>query len=255
LIALLGNLARDFLPGQAPRPGGGPYHCARALRRVDTRAEIYARCALEDHEELVLPVARLGTPVRYVPGESTASFRISYDREPRSMELVSLGDVWTADDVPELHDHVRWVHVAPLARSDFTPESLARLARGGRRISLDGQGLVRVPETGELRLDAAYDPALLDHVHVLKLAEEEAEVLGDPTSLPVREVLITHGARGATVYCDGAVEEIRAFEIRTDPTGAGDAFSVGYLAARARGFPPITAARRATTVVADMLAE
>ena len=255
MIALLGNLARDFLPGQAPRPGGAPYHCARALRRIHTRAEIYARCALEDRDELVLPVARLGTPVRYVPGESTASFRISYDREPRSMELVSLGDIWTADVIPPLSDRIRWVHVAPLARSDFTPDSLARLARHGRHISLDGQGLVRAAEVGELRLDDEYDPALLDHVHVLKLAEEEAEVLGDPTKLPVREVLLTYGARGATVYCDGAVERIGAFEIRTDPTGAGDAFSVGYVAARARGLRPIAAARYATTVVADMLAE
>ena len=203
----------------------------------------------------MLPVARLGTPVHYVPGEATASFRISYDREPRSMELVSLGDVWTADDVPPLRNGVRWVHVAPLARSDFPADTLARLARGGRRVSLDGQGLVRAAELGGLRLDDAYDPAMLRYVAALKLSEEEAEVLGDPAALPVREVLITHGARGASVYCGGTIEHIRAFEIRTDPTGAGDAFSVAYVAARARGFPPVAAARQATTVVADMLAE
>jgi len=254
LIALLGNLARDYLPGEAPRPGGAPFHAARALRRVDVRAEIYARCAAGDRQELVLPVARLGTPVRYVPGESTASFRIAYDREPRSMELVSLGDVWTADEIPQLRDSVRWVHVAPLARSDFTADALARLARGGRHVSLDGQGLVRAPEVGDLRLDDDYDPALLSHVRALKLSEEEAEVLGDPATLPVPEVLITHGARGATVYYRGAVDHVRTFEIRTDPTGAGDAFSIGYVAARSRGFPPLAAARRACTVVADMLA-
>jgi sugar/nucleoside kinase (ribokinase family) len=255
LIALLGNLARDFLPGQPPRPGGAPYHCARALRRIDTRAEIYARCALEDRDELVLPVARLGTPVRYVPGESTASFRISYDREPRWMELVSLGDVWTPDDLPPLRDRTQWVHVAPLARSDFPAETLARLAGRGRNVSLDGQGLVRVPETGELRLDDDYDPAVLAHVRVLKLSDEEAEVLGDPAGLQVPEVLITHGVRGATVYHGDVVEHVGAFEIPTDPTGAGDAFSIAYVAARSRGAPPFAAARRATAVVADMLSE
>jgi sugar/nucleoside kinase (ribokinase family) len=254
VIALLGNLARDFLPGQPPRPGGAPYHAARALRCMDARAEIYARCAAADREELVLPVTRLGTPVRYVPGSATASFRISYDREPRRMELVSLGDVWTADDVPRLPAAVRWLHVAPLARSDFTADALALLAAGGRQISLDGQGLVRAPQVGELRLDADYDPALLDHVRTLKLSEEEAEVLGDPAALPVPEVLITHGARGATVYHRGTVERVQTFEIDTDPTGAGDAFSIGYVAARARGFPPLAAARRACTVVAEMLA-
>jgi sugar/nucleoside kinase (ribokinase family) len=145
------------------------------------------------------------------------------------------------------------VHVAPLLRSDFPAETLARVALG-RRLSLDGQGLVRVPELGELRLDDDYDPAVLEHVQVLKLAEEEAEALGDPAALPVPEVIVTHGVRGATVYAGGRADRVSAFGIDTDPTGAGDAFSVAYVAARAGGVPPLTAARRATAVVADMLA-
>jgi sugar/nucleoside kinase (ribokinase family) len=118
VIALLGNLSRDLF-GDEVRPGGAPYHAARALRRIDTRAEIHTRCALEDREALVLPVTRLGTPVRYVPGQSTASFRISYDGDLRTMVMEAIGDVWSPDDVPRLRDNVRWVHVAPLARSDF----------------------------------------------------------------------------------------------------------------------------------------
>jgi len=254
VIALLGNLSRDLLPGQEPRAGGGPFHAARALRRLDVRAQLYARCALEDYDALLLPVVRLGTPVEYIPGESTATFRISYDGDTRSMVMEAVGDVWQPEDVPTLRENVRWVHVAPLARTDFPAETLARIARG-RRLSLDGQGLVRASALGDLRLDDAYDPAVLDHVQVLKLAEEEAEILGDPAALPVREVIVTHGTRGATVYADGAVERIAAFGIDVDPTGAGDAFAVAYMAARASGVPPVAAARRATVVVADMLAE
>ena len=37
VIALLGNLSHDFFPGQPPRPGGGPFHAARALQRLDAR--------------------------------------------------------------------------------------------------------------------------------------------------------------------------------------------------------------------------
>jgi len=75
VIALLGNLARDLFPGREPTVGGGPFHAARALRLIDTPAQLYVRCALEDRDTLVLGVARLGTPVQYVPGESTATFR------------------------------------------------------------------------------------------------------------------------------------------------------------------------------------
>ena len=202
----------------------------------------------------MLPVARLGTPVHYVPGESTASFGISYDGDRRTMVMEAIGDVWSPDDLPRLRDNVRWVHVAPLARSDFPAETLAQIARG-RRLSFDGQGLVRVPEVGELRLDDHYDPAVLAHVQTLKLAEEEAEVLGDPAALPVPEVIVTHGWHGATVYVGGVAVYVPAFGIDADPTGAGDAFSIAYVAARAGGLRPVAAARRATVVVADMLAE
>jgi sugar/nucleoside kinase (ribokinase family) len=254
LIALLGNLAHDLFPGEPPRAGGGPFHAARALRRIDVRAELYARCALEDRDALLLPVARLGTPVRYVSGESTATFRISYEGDRRAMVVDAIGDSWLPDDVPRLRDDVRWVHVAPLLRSDFPTETIARLARGCR-VLLDGQGLVRVPETGELRLDADYDPDVLAYVQVLKLAEEEAEVLGDPAALPVPEVVVTHGSRGATVYVRGTPEHVPAFGLDRDPTGAGDAFAIAYVAARSQGVKPVAAARRATSVVADLLGE
>jgi sugar/nucleoside kinase (ribokinase family) len=254
MIVLLGNLSRDLFPGEEPRVGGAPFHAARALRRIDVRAELYARCALEDRDALVLPVAQFGTPVHYVAGTSTARFRISYDGDHRSMQVDAIGDTWLPDDVPPLSAATRWVHVAPLLRSDFPAETLARIARG-RHLSLDGQGLVRVPQLGELKLDADYDPALLEHVQVLKLSEEEAEALGDPAALPVPEVLVTHGVRGATIHAGGRAELVAAFGIEADPTGAGDAFSIAYVAGRAAGLPPLAAARRATAVVADMLAE
>jgi sugar/nucleoside kinase (ribokinase family) len=96
---------------------------------------------------------------------------------------------------------------------------------------------------------------LLRHVWVLKLSDEEAEVLGDPTALGVNELLLTHGARGATVHAGGRVHHVPAFPIDGDPTGAGDAFCVSYLSAREAGFAPAAAARRATAVVASVLAE
>jgi sugar/nucleoside kinase (ribokinase family) len=254
VIALLGNLSRDFLPGLPPRTGGAPYHAARALQRLGTPALVFARCAEEDRAELLPPLAALGTPVRYVPGTCTASFEISYRGDRREMTVRALGDTWRPEDVPALPVEVRWVHVAPLARSDFPAETLAAAARG-RRLSLDGQGLVRPPRTGPLELDTDFDPELLRHVWVLKLSDEEAEVLGDPRELGVRELILTHGARGATVVAGGREEHVPAYALGGDPTGAGDGFCIAYLASRSAGFAPAAAARRATAVVASMLAE
>jgi sugar/nucleoside kinase (ribokinase family) len=252
VIALLGHLSRDLLPGEPPRVGGGAYHGARALHHLRVPARVYARCGEADRAELLPPVVRLGTPVIHVPGTTTSSFALEYHGEERKMRLEALGDEWRPDDVPELPDDVRWLHVAPLARSDFPAATLAALGRG-RRVSLDAQGLVRVPETGELKLDADYDPDVLRHVWVLKVSDEEAEVLGDLSALPVREIVATHGSRGSTVYAGGRVEEVPAYAFEGDPTGAGDAFSVAYIAARSAGFAPAAAARRATAVVAAVL--
>ncbi len=92
------------------------------------------------------------------------------------MTVVQPGDVWTPEDCSVVPSG-GWIHVAPLLRSDFPAETLATLAHG-RHLSLDGQGLVRASELGPLRLDADFDPAMLEHVQILKLAEEEAEVVG-----------------------------------------------------------------------------
>jgi sugar/nucleoside kinase (ribokinase family) len=253
VIALLGNLSRDILPGIPSRTGGAPYHAARALQHLGTPALLYARCAVEDRAELLPPLAALGTPVRYVPGTSTASCEIAYEGDRRHMKLRAIGDPWLPGELPQLPESVRWVHVAPLARTDFPPETLAAIARG-RRLSLDGQGLVRPGVVGDLVLDADFDPELLRHVWVLKLSEEEAEVLDDPLALPVRELLLTRGPRGATVYSKGNAYHVPAFPFDGDPTGAGDAFCISYLAARSSGFAPAAAARRATAVVASVLA-
>ena len=104
-----------------------------------------------------------------------------------------------------------------------------------------------------MRLDDDFDRDLLRHVSVLKLADEEAEVLGDPVALGVREVIVTHGSRGSTVYCGGHAEFVPARAIPRDPTGAGDAFATAYVVARNAGFGPTGAARRATAVVASLL--
>jgi sugar/nucleoside kinase (ribokinase family) len=253
VIALLGNLSRDLLPGEPPRPGGAPYHAARAFRRLHVPGRIVARCAVEDRAELFDPVVRLGTAARYVSGTTSASFEISYEGDHRLMSLAALGDVWWPDDVPPLPDAVRWVHVAPLARSDFPAETIAALARH-RRVLLDGQGLVRVPEVGPLRLDAGYDPEILRHVWALKLSEEEAEVLGDPHDLGVREVLLTHGSRGMTLIAEGRETQLRSRAVATEnPTGAGDAFCTAYVAARSTGTQPADAARQAASLVAALL--
>jgi sugar/nucleoside kinase (ribokinase family) len=257
-LAVIGNLSRDVVDGGAPRVGGGPFHCARALRLLGRPARVITKCAEDD---LLRPLVAQGIPVRWRRSGSTAAFSIRYRGDVREMHVDALGEPWAADEtrgwVSAALNGARWVHVAPLARSDFGAEALAELARG-RSLSLDGQGLVRPSRTGPLELDRDFDPAVLEHVRVLKLAEDEARVLlGDREleTLGVPEVVVTLGGRGSIVWAGGKLERIPARPAgdRVDPTGAGDAFAAVYAAARSDGRPPGPAARQATSVVSALI--
>jgi sugar/nucleoside kinase (ribokinase family) len=200
----------------------------------------------------------LGVPVFWQPGETTPGFTIRNSPGGREMRIDAIGDPWQPEDVDGLSG-VEWLHVAPLARSDFPPETLAALARG-RRLSLDGQGLVRPPRTGPLRLDTDFDRALLEHVSVLKLSEDEARALVGTLDeaalgeLGVPEVVVTLDVRGSLVLAHGRLHEVRASPVTApDPTGAGDAFAAAYIDARSGGHAPVTAARRATALVGGLL--
>lgn len=193
------------------------------------------------------------------PAATTAAFSFSYDGDARQMLVDELGEAWSAREACDAVGNAVWVHVTPLLRSDFPAATLAALARG-RRLSYDGQGLVRAPQTGPLELDGEFDPELLRHVRILKLAEEEAAVIGVHDEAGVRglgvpEIVLTRGSRGSLVWWRDRFHEVPAQPVGrvTDPTGAGDAFGVSYLAARALGYDPPGAARRATFVVATML--
>jgi len=250
-LALVGNLSRDVVDGGPPRIGGGPYYAARAWRALGTRGTIFTRCGPEDRHAYVRLLTALGLPVVSLEGAATTSFSFHYEGDTRIMTVVQPGDTWTTADA-DVVPPGGWIHVAPLLRSDFPAETLAALARG-RHLSLDGQGLVRAAETGPLRLDADFDPAVLEHVQILKLAEEEAEVVGAIDKLDVAEVLVTFGERGSRVYHNGRVEDVGAWPVAMDPTGSGDAFSAAYLAGRAQGLAPVSAARQATGVVGALL--
>lgn len=250
-LALVGNLARDLVDGGPPRIGGGPYYGARAWRGLGRRATIFMRCGREDRLPYIRSLTALGLPVVSLEGEETTAFSIHYEGATRIMTVEHMGDAWNPEDA-HVVPRGAWVHVAPLLRSDFPAETLAALARG-RRLSLDGQGLVRAAQLGPLKLDADYDPTLLQHVQILKLAEEEAEVVGAVDKLDVAEVLVTFGDRGSRVYFDGRSEDVGAWPVAADPTGSGDAFSAAYLAGRAQGLEPVSAARQATGIVGALL--
>jgi sugar/nucleoside kinase (ribokinase family) len=259
-LAVIGPLARDLVEREGERIGGGPWYAGRALRALRQEAIVVAKCGEPERQPYLRRLASLGLPVSLSAGGETTSFSFSYDAEGRrEMRVEAIGEPWSEHDEPvRALRRVEWLHLAPLLRDDFPPETLERIARR-RRVLLDGHGLVRARRTGTLVLDSDFDRALLHHVSILKLAEEEAQaILGhaeleELRELGVPEVVVTFGAGGSLVLTRDAAARVTARPARGDPTGAGDAFSVAYLSARAGGHRPISAARRASALVSALL--
>ncbi len=219
-----------------------------------------AKCGEPEQRSYLRQLAALGVPVSLAAAGETTTFSFHYDAdERREMRVEAIGEPWSESDEPgRVLRRVEWLHVAPLLRGDFSPETLERLARH-RRLLVDGHGLVRIRRVGPLALDGDFDRDLLRHVSILKLAEEEAQaILGggeleDLRGLGVPEIVVTFGAGGSLVVTRDAAERIPARPASGEPTGAGDAFSVAYLSARAGGHRPVSAARRASALVTALL--
>lgn len=257
---MIGPLSRDVVDGRAERIGGGPWYAALALRALQQEAVVVAKCGQPERRSYLRRLAVLGLPVSLSAAGETTAFSFNYDADGnREMRVEAVGEPWDDGDEPErVLRRVEWVHVAPLLRGDFPAETLERIARR-RRVLFDGHGLVRARAPGPLVVDGDFDRALLRHVSILKLAEEEAHaILGhgeleELRGLGVPEVVVTFGSGGSLVLTPDAAVRVATRHVRGDPTGAGDAFSVAYLGARAGGHRPISAARRASALVSALL--
>jgi len=262
-VAVVGNLARDVVDRGSPTPGGCPRFAIDAFRQLGRGGQVVTRFRSEDAALFGPLLDEPTASVTVLPASATSGFSLDYAGEEREMAVTAVGETWRPVDAEAIDADVRWIHVAPLLRSDFPPETLAALATG-RRLSLDGQGLVRVPTVGRLEVDAGYHPGVLGHVTTLKLNEEEARIVADgpfdretAARLGVPEVLLTLGSHGAVLFTAAGETFVPAARpvLGVHTTGAGDVFMVGYATARADGAGPVDAARSASELVADLLEE
>jgi sugar/nucleoside kinase (ribokinase family) len=258
-LGVVGLVSLDRVDGGIPRLGGAPVYAARTVRLLGQPTVVATKLADEDRPRL----SALGLPVIAEHASRTIEFRIENNGDHRRMTIEGLGEPFGEEEgrgwLTQALADTDWAHAGALTRADFPAATLAALARG-RMLSLDGQALVRRAAVGDLVLDAEYDPDVLAHVSVLKLARDELDALGleltesSLGTLGVREIVVTLGRAGAVVYADGLAEHVPTIPLEgVDPTGAGDSWITAYIAFRRRRHSPVSAARLANGALGALL--
>ena len=179
------------------------------------------------------------------------------------MNVDAVGDDWSTSELAgwaaAALAGAEWVQVAGLLRSHFPTETVEALARDGHRLLLDAQGSLRRAETGPLQRDDEIDRSTFEHLAVLKVNEEEGEILaGSLETEPLRalgaaEVLLTLGSQGARVIAGDTVADIPPFRpvarsIRPAPaTRSRSSTSTDGRAGSTRSPPPGGRRRRSLT--------
>ncbi|OMC39076.1 carbohydrate kinase [Mycobacterium sp. GA-1841] len=261
-MTVLGNLSVDLIDDAPPSPGGCASFAGAAIEAAGGFGRIVGAAAAEDLDLFDALLDRFRTILKIVAADSTSSFGLRYEDENRTLTVEAVGAVWGTAEIQAAAPMTTWVHVAPLLRQDFPAPALAELAERGHQLSYDGQGLVRSDQLGPVALDRDFGLELLRDVTVLKIADDEATIVADGEFtaetakwLGVPEILVTHGSEGCDVYIHGSPVTVpAAWRVKgTHTTGAGDMFTVCYVANRAEGAEPLDAATRAAHLVATEL--
>jgi sugar/nucleoside kinase (ribokinase family) len=253
---VVGSVTRDLEDrggGVRERPGGVVHYAGLALLRLGARVRVVTRLNPND-ADLVAPLRREGAEIRALESRFTTTYRNDYSGPVDHHELLKTSDPIAAKDVPEEWRRADLIQLGPLHRQDLEPEVVGCVSG---LVGLDLQGLVRRQARGGVEL--APNPKLGDflaRVQVVHANDSEVEAAGAGEPLirfvehhGVREMIVTHGPRGARILAEG-----RSVEIPARPTaghhlvGAGDVFLATYLYLRSAGQLPEDAAAGAVEV-------
>ena len=249
-IVSVGHFSIDsiFLPGK-PKPfvvlGGSIVYVSFAARRLDARVAIISKVG-SDFPNAYLWWLRQEvvdtSGLARVENAETTRFELKYsnDLSNRSLLLKSRAPPITVEDLPNSLK-AKAIHIAPIA-GEISYEVAEKLKSCADVLSLDPQGLVRnFDANGNVTLGPLTDKHILGLVKIYKSSLAEIEAVTSQSNLGlaikaihdygVEAVIVTLGMEGAVFSIEGKVYNIPAFkpEKVVDPTGAGDAFIVGFL--------------------------
>lgn len=233
-------------------PGGAGANTAAWLGALGAPVRFAARCGAADADRHAAALAAHGVDARLARDARLPTGRIVVLAHDRTM-LTDRGAnaALSAADLPDaLLDGVERLHVSGYALFEAGPRAavLALVERAGLPWSVDPASAAHLDAAAFLRWTAGAELCLPN--------ADEAALLAPGLADAYPRVAVTRGAEGATLLRRGAaaLEQPALPVAAIDPTGAGDAFTAGFLAAGLRGEDDAGCLRAGVMAGADAVA-
>ena len=250
-----------------PTVGGTGFFSSFAYRKLGLDTTLVTKVADNDRGNLLTKLEHAGVTIRCLRSPKTLQFENNYsssDPNLRVQNISGFADPLTTDDLVDVFADV--FHLGPLASGDIEAPLFAELATRGT-VALDGQGLLRLRQPGQVVLQMTPTIRnLVQHARILKADSEEArlltgcnstrDALTELQSWGPSEILITDGSRGSSICSPEGMWEIPAYPPTdaVDPTGCGDTYLAGYVTARLKGLSPYQSAHVGAVAASHKLA-
>ncbi|HEX7301230.1 MAG TPA: PfkB family carbohydrate kinase [Solirubrobacteraceae bacterium] len=245
-------VARSDTPAEMERhPGGSGANTAAWLGVLGAPVRFAGRVGLAELRRHATALERCGVDARLTGDPRTQTGRIVVLTHDRSM-FTDRGANLTMgrDDLGDgLLEGITHLHVSGYALlEDQTRDAVLDLVgRAGVPWSVDPASAAFVRDTPFLEWTRGASLCFPN--------EDEASALGDGLEDAYEVLVLKRGSRGARVLRRGAdpIEVPAEPAEPVDPTGAGDAFAAGYLAAHLRGEDDTACARAGVKAAADAI--
>lgn len=274
-VVTVGHIVKEmiFFPDRTIGPvlGSPAAYCAVIAARLGTGVGVVTRVGPDMPRELLLPFVEAGVDTQGMKeGPVTTTSHLFYDsaggkeiRYPARAAPILFGDV------PDAYLESRSFHVCPMDY-DSPVETVEWLASLGATISVDLGGFGGAhsgshPDPQERRNPRAL-PRLVRYCTIVRASLEDCRYLfehvpNDGADSAARFVewgarigIVTLGERGAVIAtAEGVVREPGLRGSVVDATGAGDAFSAGFLVEYLRGSDVERCARFASAVALHVI--
>ena len=226
--------------------GGTALYFSSAVCNLDVNYLLVTALA-EGDMQYVADLRNKGIEVKVQPSAHTVYFENIYadNQDHRTQNVLEQADPFLIEQLEPVSAKI--FHLGPLLAGDIST-GLIRYLAGKGLVSLDAQGYLRIVKNKKVYpVDWPEKKEALQYVSILKADEAEMEVLTGYKEVSkgakllaewgVKEVVITSGSMGSTIYSDGNFYDIPAYKpkVVADATGCGDTYMAGYLYQRVKG--------------------